>query len=250
MRRAAMLLAASDRVYRTLLWAYPADFRRTYGADMAQVFRDGCRDAIARDGVAGLIELWLHTLADLVGTALKERVTAAAKRGKATIYAQERRSTMPLFSKPARVKTSLDTFTKRATYALQLATEEARALNHGYIGTEHLLLGLLRERKGVSGEVLNNLGVSLDQARGTAQSLVGVGKQPPPEVQPLSKRAVQAIDRAIDEARLLDHKFVGTEHLLLGIVETNDGAAAGVLKRLGLTAGQVRAEVLRVLAQR
>ena len=157
---------------------------------------------------------------------------------------------MGLSGRPPRVIMTFDTFTKRAKNALQLATEEARALNHAYIGTEHLLLGLIRERNGVSGEVLHSMGVTLDQARGATQSLMGVGKQPAPEVQPLSKRTVQAIERAVAEAEQLDHSFVGTEHLLLGIIETSDGAAVGVLDRLGLPDDKVRAEVLRILAQK
>ena len=148
------------------------------------------------------------------------------------------------------LKMSLDTFTKRAKNVLQLATEEARALNHAYIGTEHLLLGLIREQNGVSGEVLHRLGVTLDQARGATQSLMGVGQSPAPEEQPLSKRTVQALERAVAEAQKLNHSFVGTEHLLLGIIETSDGAAVGVLAHLGLPAADVRAEVLRVLGRK
>jgi hypothetical protein len=249
MRQSNTLLAVSDRIYRLLLIAYPDAFRRQYGAEMAQVFYDSCRDAIAREGAVGIAEVWLRTIGDLIVSALKERAAAPDKRHQALKYAGERRSNMPLFSKPERMKTKLDTFTKRARNALQLATEESRALNHAYIGTEHLLLGLIRERKGVSGEVLHSLGVSLDQARRATQSLMGLGKQPALEAQPLTKRAVQAIDRALEEARQLNHRFVGTEHLLLGIIETSDGAAVGVLDRLGMPADRVRAEVLRVLGQ-
>ena len=157
---------------------------------------------------------------------------------------------MGLSGQLPRVKLSFDSFTKRANNALQLATEEARALNHGYIGTEHLLLGLIRERNGVSGEVLHRLGVTLDQARGATQALQGVGQYPAPEVQPLSKRAREAIERAVEESRQLDHIFVGTEHVLLGIIATSNGAAAEVLNRLGLPADQVRAEVLRTLGRK
>jgi hypothetical protein len=249
MRQSNTLLALSDRIYRLLLRAYPPDFRREYGAEMAQVFCDSCRDAFARDGAASMVGVWLRAIGDLAATAPKEHLAAAARPGKAPIYVEERNAKMPVFSKPARVNTRLDTFTKRAVTALQLATEEARALNHAYIGTEHLLLGLLHERKGVSWVVLHNLGVTLDHARGATQSLVGVGKQPTPPDQPLTKRAVQAIDRALEEARQLNHAFVGTEHLLLGIIATSDGAAVGVLDRLGVPADRVRTEVLRVLRQ-
>jgi len=249
MRQSNTLLAISDGIYRLLLIAYPDDFRRRYGAEMAQVFHDSCRDAIARAGTASIAGVWLHTIGDLIVSALKERVTEPGNRQQALKYAEEKSATMRLFRQTPRVRLSFDTFTKRARNALQLATEEARALNHAYIGTEHILLGLIRERPGVSGEVLHNLGVTLDQARGATQSLVGVGKQPAPELQPLSKRAAQALERAVEEARQLNHRFVGTEHLLLGIIETSNGAAVGVLDRMGVPADHVRAEVLRVLRQ-
>jgi hypothetical protein len=248
MRQSTALLAISDRIYRLLLIAYPDDFRRTYGAEMAQVFHDSCRDAIAREGAAAIAGVWLRTIGDLIVSALKERAAAPDKRQQTLKYAEERSANMRLFRQAPRVQLSFDTFTKRARNALQLATEEARALNHANIGTEHLLLGLFRERPGVSGEVLHNLGVTIDHARGATQSLVGVGKQPTPD-QTLTKRAVQAIERAVDEAQQLNHRFVGTEHLLLGIIETSDGAAVGVLDRLGMPADRVRAEVLRVLGQ-
>jgi len=250
MHLSKILLAASDRIYQLLLRAYPRDFRRQYGSEMAQVFRDSCRDAITRDGATGILGLYLRTIGDLLVSALKERAAATGRRPKAPMYAEERSLSMGLSGRPPRVIMTFDTFTKRAKNALQLATEEARTLNHAYIGTEHLLLGLIRERNGVSGEVLHSMGVTLDQARGATQSLMGVGKQPAPKVQPLSKRTVQAIERAVAEAEQLDHSFVGTEHLLLGIIETSDGAAVGVLDRLGLPADKVRAEVLRILAQK
>jgi hypothetical protein len=248
MRQSNTLLALSDRIYRLLLIAYPDDFRRTYGAEMAQVFHDSCRDAIVRASAVGIAEVWLRTIGDLIVSALKERAAAPDKR-RALKYAEERSANMRLFRQAPRERMSFDTFTKRASNALRLATEEARALNHAYIGTEHLLLGLIRERPGVSGVVLHNLGITLDHARGATQSLVGVGKQPAPELQPLTKRAMQAIERAVEEARQLNHSFVGTEHLLLGIIETSDGAAVGVLDYLGMPADRVRAEVLRVLGQ-
>ncbi len=244
----AWLLAASVRLYRALLHAYPPDFRRQYGAEMALLFGDSSRDALAESGVSGLGGVWLHALGDLAATAPQEQL-AALKARLTPKYAAERSTTMQLFRRPARVNTSLDAFTKRAVNALQLACEEARGLNHAYIGTEHLLLGLLREHKGVSGIVLRQFGLTLDQVRGATQALVGAGKQPAPEPQPLSKRAVQAIERAIEEARLLNHRFVGTEHLLLGIMATSEGAAVDVLDRLGLPADEVRAAVRRAIEQ-
>ena len=247
MQQSNSLLAVSDRIYRLLLIAYPEDFRHTYGAEMAHVFHDSCRDAIARAGAIGIAGVWLRTIGDLIVSALKERAAVPDRRQQALKYAEERSATMRLFRQAPRVRLSFDTFTKRAKNTLQLAAEEASTLNHAYIGTEHLLLGLIRERPGVSGEVFHNLGVTLDHARGATQSLVGIGRQSAPADQTLTKRAAQAIERAVEEARRLNHRFVGTEHLLLGIIETSEGAAVGVLDRLGIPADRVRAEVLRVL---
>jgi hypothetical protein len=247
-RMSQHLIGASDWLYRSLLGIYPRQFRQEYGPHMAQLFEDCCRDAITRNGVSGLCGVWLHALGDLAATTLREHL-AVARSAKTPDYVEERSANMAAFSRPVRMKTNLKTFTKRAVNALQLATEEARLLNHAYIGTEHLLLGLLREQKGVSGVVLHQFGLTLDQVRGATQALVGTGKQPSPDVQPLSKRAVQAIDRAIEEAEQFNHSFVGTEHLLLGIIETSEGAAVGVLDRLGLPADKVRGAVLRALKQ-
>jgi hypothetical protein len=242
------LLVAADHIYRLLLHAYPRDFRRRYGAEMAQVFRDCCRDALARDGAAGIAGVCVRTAGDLLVSAFRERA-ATARRLKAPTFVDQRSTSMELSDRSPRMNLSFDTFTKRAKNALQLATEEARTLNHGYIGTEHLLLGLIRERNGVSGEVLHRLGVTLDQAREATQALQGVGQYPAPEVQPLSKRAFEAIEQAIEQSQQLEQAFVGTEHVLLGVIGTSNGAAAEVLNRLGLPADQVRAQVLRVLAR-
>src|SRR6266508_3772515 len=144
---------------------------------------------------------------------------------------------------------AFDKFTKRAKQVLQLATEEARAFNHPYIGTEHILLGLIREGEGVAAQVLNNLGVKLSQARHAVEFIVGVGEGPPRQDQDLTARAKKVIEYAVEETKRLNHHYIGTEHLLLGLVRNGEGVATGVLDILGVSLEQVRTQVLRVLRQ-
>ena len=142
-----------------------------------------------------------------------------------------------------------DKFTKRAKQVLQLATEEARAFNHPYIGTEHLLLGLIREGEGVAARVLDDLGVKLAQARHAVEFIVGVGEGPSRQDQDLTARAKKVIEYAVDEAKRLNHHYIGTEHLLLGLVRNGEGVATGVLDIMGVSLEQVRTQVMRVLRQ-
>jgi ATP-dependent Clp protease ATP-binding subunit ClpC len=142
-----------------------------------------------------------------------------------------------------------DKFTKRAKQVLQLATEEARAFNHPYIGTEHLLLGLIREGEGVAAHVLDDLGVKLAQARHAVEFIVGVGEGPSRQDQDLTARAKKVIEYAVDEAKRLNHHYIGTEHLLLGLVRNGEGVATGVLDIMGVSLEQVRTQVMRVLRQ-
>jgi ATP-dependent Clp protease ATP-binding subunit ClpC len=144
---------------------------------------------------------------------------------------------------------AFDKFTKRAKQVLQYATEEARAFNHPYIGTEHFLLGLIREGEGVAAQVLNNLGVKLLQARHAVEFIVGVGEGPPRTDQDLTVRAKKVIEYAVEEAKRLNHHYIGTEHLLLGLVRLREGVATGVLDILGVSSEQVRSQVMRVLRQ-
>ena len=112
---------------------------------------------------------------------------------------------------------AFDKFTKRAKQVLQIATEEARAFNHPYIGTEHILLGLIKEGEGVAARVLDDLGVKLSQARHAVEFIVGMGEGPTREGQDLTARAKKVIAYAVDEAKRLNHHYIGTEHLLLEI---------------------------------
>ncbi len=140
-----------------------------------------------------------------------------------------------------------DKFTKRAKQVLQLATDEARTFNHPYVGTEHILLGLIRESEGIAARVLDDLGVKLTQARNAVEFIVGVGEVAYPSEQELTARAKKVIEYAIEEAKRLNHHYIGTEHLLLGLVRNGEGVATGVLDIMGVSLEQVRNQVMRVL---
>jgi len=142
-----------------------------------------------------------------------------------------------------------DKFTERARKVLTLAQEEATRFNHNYIGTEHLLLGLVREGEGVAAKVLGNLGVELDRVRGAVEFIIGRGDRMIVGEIGLTPRAKKVIELAVDEARRLGHHYIGTEHLLLGLVREGEGIAAGVLESLGVNLEKVRKETIGVLSQ-
>ncbi|MFN8585932.1 MAG: Clp protease N-terminal domain-containing protein, partial [Dehalococcoidia bacterium] len=142
-----------------------------------------------------------------------------------------------------------DKFTERARRVLTLAQEEAQRFNHNYIGTEHLLLGLVREGDGVAAKVLSNLGVELNKVRSAVEFIIGRGDRATSGEIGLTPRAKRVIELAVDEARRLNHSYIGTEHLLLGLVREGEGIAAGVLESLGVNLERVRGETTRILAQ-
>src|SRR5213079_1253235 len=142
-----------------------------------------------------------------------------------------------------------DKFTERARKVLQLAQEEAQRFNHNYIGTEHLLLGLVREGEGVAAKVLANLGVELNKVRSAVEFIIGRGDRTVTGDIGLTPRAKKVIELSVDEARRLNHHYIGTEHLLLGLVREGEGIAAGVLESLGVSLDRVRAQVIHVLSQ-
>jgi len=142
-----------------------------------------------------------------------------------------------------------DKFTERARRVLSLAQEEAQRFNHNYIGTEHLLLGLVREGDGLAAKVLANLGIELNKVRSAVEFIIGRGDRPPTGEVGLTPRAKKVIELAVDEARRLNHHYIGTEHLLLGLVREGEGIAAGVLESLGVNLEKVRAETTRILSQ-
>jgi hypothetical protein len=139
-------------------------------------------------------------------------------------------------------------FTDRARKVIQLANQEAQRFNHEYIGTEHLLLGLVKEGSGVAAEVLKNLDVDLRKVRLEVEKIVqsGLGRITPGKL-PHTPRAKRVIEFAVEEARILSHNYVGTEHLLLGLLRETEGVAAQVMMNMGLKLDRVRDEILNLL---
>lgn len=142
-----------------------------------------------------------------------------------------------------------DRFTKRARRVLTLAQEEAQRLNHNYIGTEHLLLGLVREENGVAVRVLRDLGVDPKQIRERIERTVGRGQRAAFGKLSLTPRTKRVIELAVDEARRLGHHYIGTEHLLLGLVRAGEGVAVDVLRGLGVSLDKVRSQTARVMME-
>ncbi len=132
---------------------------------------------------------------------------------------------------------------------MSLAQEEAQRFQHNYIGTEHLLLGLVREGEGVAAKVLSNLGVELNKVRSAVEFIIGRGDRIVLGEIGLTPRAKKVIELAVDEARRLNHHYIGTEHLLLGLVREGEGIAAGVLESLGVNLEKVRSQTIQVLSQ-
>ena len=140
-------------------------------------------------------------------------------------------------------------FSERARRVLQLAQEEAQHFNHNYIGTEHILLGLVRESEGVAARVLSNLGVDLSKVRSAVEFIIGRGEKPMAGEIGLTPRAKKVIELAVDEARRMNIAYIGTEHLLIGLLREGEGVAAGVLESLGISLEKVRQEVVRIVSQ-
>src|SRR5256886_1818850 len=138
-------------------------------------------------------------------------------------------------------------FTERAKKVLTLAQEEAERAHHSYIGTEHLLLGLLREGEGLAAKVLNNLGVEIGKVRQTIESVLGRNERIIIQQIIPTSRVKKVIEISFEEARRMGHAYVGTEHLLLGLLIEGEGIAAHVLEDLGATLDKVRAEIERLL---
>ena len=142
-------------------------------------------------------------------------------------------------------------FTDRARRVVVLAQEEARLLNHSYIGTEHLLLGMMHEADGVAAQVLENMGVALEAVRDHVNDLVGAGERPPEKEGhiPFTPRAKKVLELSLKEALDLGHNYIGTEHLLLGLLREGEGVAAQVISRLNLRPDKIRNGVIQLLSQ-
>jgi ATP-dependent Clp protease ATP-binding subunit ClpC len=141
-------------------------------------------------------------------------------------------------------------FTQRAREALSLAQEEARLLNHDFIGTEHLLLGLIREGDGVAAKALKQLGISLEPVRGKIEETMGVPSTAAGGVAPFTPRAKKVLELSLREALQLGHNYIGTEHILLGLVREGEGVAARVLVDLGADLFRVRLQVMGLISGR
>ncbi len=137
-------------------------------------------------------------------------------------------------------------FDQQARRVVVLAQKEARTLNHNYIGTEHILLGLIREG-GVAAKALESLGISLDAVRQQVEEIIGRGQQAPSGHIPFTKRAKKALELSLRESLQLGHNYIGTEHILLGLLREGDGVAAQVLVKLGADLNQVRQQVIQLL---
>ncbi|MCH7593222.1 MAG: ATP-dependent Clp protease ATP-binding subunit [Chloroflexi bacterium] len=137
-------------------------------------------------------------------------------------------------------------FSERARRVLSLAQEEAQRFNHNYIGTEHILLGLVRETEGSAAKVLSSLNVELTKVRSAVEFIIGRGERPSSSEIGLTPRAKKVIELAVDEARRLNHHYIGTNHLLIGLMREGEGVAAGVLESLGVSLDKVRAETARI----
>ncbi|HTU04598.1 MAG TPA: Clp protease N-terminal domain-containing protein, partial [Trebonia sp.] len=139
-------------------------------------------------------------------------------------------------------------FTDRARRVVVLAQEEARMLNHNYIGTEHILLGLIHEGEGVAAKALESLGISLEAVRQQVEEIIGQGQQAPSGHIPFTPRAKKVLELSLREALQLGHNYIGTEHILLGLIREGDGVAAQVLVKLGADLNRVRQQVIQLLS--
>jgi ATP-dependent Clp protease ATP-binding subunit ClpC len=144
--------------------------------------------------------------------------------------------------------TMFERFTDRARRVVVLAQEEARMLNHNYIGTEHILLGLIHEGEGVAAKALESLGISLEAVRQQVEEIIGQGQQAPSGHIPFTPRAKKVLELSLREALQLGHNYIGTEHILLGLIREGEGVAAQVLVKLGADLNRVRQQVIQLLS--
>ena len=129
-----------------------------------------------------------------------------------------------------------------------LGQEEARLLNHNYIGTEHLLLGLIHEGEGVAATALESLGISLEAVRAQVEEIIGQGQMAPTGHIPFTPRTKKVLELSLREAKQLGHNYIGTEHILLGVIREGEGVAAHVLVKLGGDLSRVRQQVIQLLS--
>src|ERR1700758_5197094 len=153
----------------------------------------------------------------------------------------------PGFRERRAARSMFERFTERSRRVVVLAQEEARMLNHDYIGTEHILLGLVHEGEGVAAKSLESLGISLEGVRSQVEEIIGQGQQAPSGHIPFTPRAKKVLELSLREALQLGHNYIGTEHILLGLIREGDGVAAQVLVKLGADLNRVRQQVILLL---
>src|SRR5680860_1468671 len=149
---------------------------------------------------------------------------------------------------PSRGQCMFERFTDRARRVVVLAQEEARMLNHNYIGTEHILLGLIHEGEGVAAKALESMNISLESVRNQVTEIIGRGQTAPAGHIPFTPRAKKVLELSLREALQLGHNYIGTEHILLGLIREGEGVAAQVLKKLGADLNRVRQQVIQLLS--
>ena len=147
-------------------------------------------------------------------------------------------------------RSMFERFTERSRRVVMLAQQEARMLNHNYIGTEHILLGLIHEGEGVAAKALESLGISLDAVRQQVEEIIGQGQQAPSGHIPFTPRAKMVLELSLREALQLGQEYIGTEHILLGLIREGDGVAAQVLVKLGADLNRVRQQVIQLATGR
>src|SRR5271166_1106319 len=158
-----------------------------------------------------------------------------------------RGSSVASIDRAVRSDDMFERFTDRARRVVVLAQEEARMLNHNYIGTEHILLGLIHEGEGVAAKALESLGISVEAVRQQVEEIIGQGQQAPSGHIPFTPRAKKVLELSLREALQLGHNYIGTEHILLGLIREGEGVAAHVLVRLGADLNRVRQQVIQLL---
>ena len=212
-------------------------------------YAQGFGDATGRGRNARTILLGLVAETAGIGALVLAGLGATPEKVRAALETHGERATVSAFSGGG-YRGPFDRFNDRAKRVIALAQDEAIRMHHNYIGTEHLLLGFLRDEEGVAGRVLASLGVEITKVRTAVEFTIGRGDTTvSPSETTLSPRTKKVIELAIEEARKLGHPQVGTEHLLLGLVREGEGIASGVLESLGVSLEKVRHEVIATLGR-
>src|SRR5258708_23595791 len=190
--------------------------------------------------------MWVN--ARLTGNVLHVRhVACAASPGARATTRKGREDFRCLPGRPVRSDEMFERFTDRARRVVVLAQEEARMLNHNYIGTEHVLLRLIHEGEGAAAKALESPRISREAVRQPVEVIIGQGQQAPSAHLPFTPRAKKVLELSLREALQLGHNYIGTEHILLGLIREGDGVAAQVLVKLGADLNRVRQQVIQLL---